>query len=44
MAIWWDLSWPVRAFVVVGLAITVRPVPPTTAARRPSCPPGSRGS
>lgn len=23
MGIWWDLSWPVRAFVVVGLAITV---------------------
>lgn len=23
MAIWGDLSWPVRVFVVVGLAITV---------------------
>lgn len=23
MAIWWDLSWPVRAFVVMGLVVTV---------------------
>lgn len=23
MAIWWDLSWPVRAFVVVGVVVTV---------------------
>lgn len=20
---WWDLSWPVQAFVVVGLVVTV---------------------
>jgi hypothetical protein len=20
---WWDLSWPVRAFVVVGVVVTV---------------------